>query len=153
VLLLSLSLIIGPSGLFIWTPGTWVLSRQGPTVLIVFVFLLGLVLGSMLASACGDPGVLPRRAGEIVRSTLKEQDLLLQGNVVRIKTCPTCRIVRPPRCSHCSVCDCCILELDHHCLFLELASLLILNRSLAWHLYREEELSSFLCFRVERCDS
>lgn len=32
--------------------------------------------------------------------------------------CDKCRIVRPPRCHHCSHCQRCVLQFDHHCVWL-----------------------------------
>ena len=32
--------------------------------------------------------------------------------------CRVCQITRPPRCHHCSICQCCVLQFDHHCLWL-----------------------------------
>lgn len=37
---------------------------------------------------------------------------------VTVKYCPTCHIWRPPRASHCGVCNSCVLNHDHHCVFL-----------------------------------
>lgn len=38
--------------------------------------------------------------------------------------CETCHTYRPPRTSHCRLCDNCVLGTDHHCTFLNTASLL-----------------------------
>lgn len=32
--------------------------------------------------------------------------------------CNKCQIVRPPRCHHCSICNRCVLQFDHHCVWL-----------------------------------
>mmetsp|Transcript_10111 Transcript_10111/g.21189 ORF Transcript_10111/g.21189 Transcript_10111/m.21189 type:complete len:463 (-) Transcript_10111:1500-2888(-) len=32
--------------------------------------------------------------------------------------CNKCQIQRPPRCHHCSICDRCVLQFDHHCVWL-----------------------------------
>ena len=33
-------------------------------------------------------------------------------------TCLKCSITRPPRCHHCSACNRCVLQFDHHCIWL-----------------------------------
>jgi hypothetical protein len=32
--------------------------------------------------------------------------------------CDKCSVLRPPRCHHCSQCDRCVLQFDHHCVWL-----------------------------------
>jgi len=96
--------------------------------------------GSLLATCCTDPGIIPRR--EVVIAThsaaiLEAQlgyDVLASDSVPLdgkgggrnlpvdltsrgYRWCRTCRIIRPPRASHCPDCDNCVLRYDHHCPF------------------------------------
>ncbi len=41
----------------------------------------------------------------------------INGNVLELKYCSTCKIARPPRSFHCSFCGYCIQRHDHHCGF------------------------------------
>ncbi|KAL7231240.1 hypothetical protein ACSBR2_009496 [Camellia fascicularis] len=40
------------------------------------------------------------------------------GSSVRSWTCTYCNIVQPPRTKHCHDCDKCVIEFDHHCVWL-----------------------------------
>ncbi|KAL9680055.1 hypothetical protein QQ045_017929 [Rhodiola kirilowii] len=40
------------------------------------------------------------------------------GSSVRSLTCPYCNVVQPPRSKHCQDCDKCVLQFDHHCVWL-----------------------------------
>ncbi|ODV59568.1 palmitoyltransferase ERF2, partial [Ascoidea rubescens DSM 1968] len=42
----------------------------------------------------------------------------LKNPSLSVKYCSTCRIWKPPRISHCSVCDACVINMDHHCVWL-----------------------------------
>ncbi|XP_074561150.1 protein S-acyltransferase 10-like [Curcuma longa] len=45
-------------------------------------------------------------------------DLYPPGSAIRNWTCTYCNIVQPPRAKHCHDCDKCILQFDHHCVWL-----------------------------------
>ncbi|XP_024968249.1 protein S-acyltransferase 10-like isoform X2 [Cynara cardunculus var. scolymus] len=40
------------------------------------------------------------------------------GTSVRSCTCSCCNVVQPPRAAHCHDCDKCVLQFDHHCVWL-----------------------------------
>ncbi|KAL6959886.1 protein S-acyltransferase [Sarracenia purpurea var. burkii] len=40
------------------------------------------------------------------------------GSSVRSSTCTYCNIVQPPRAKHCHDCDKCVLQFDHHCVWI-----------------------------------
>ena len=42
----------------------------------------------------------------------------VKPNIFNERECVTCQIIRPPGASHCSSCDNCVLNFDHHCVFI-----------------------------------
>ncbi|XP_062222502.1 protein S-acyltransferase 10-like [Phragmites australis] len=45
-------------------------------------------------------------------------DLYSPGSSSRDWTCTYCRVIQPPRTRHCHDCDKCVLQFDHHCIWL-----------------------------------
>ncbi|URE36476.1 DHHC palmitoyltransferase [Musa troglodytarum] len=75
------------------------------------------------------------RNGNIISSTTQNQlerqssystsfwsklvmDLYPPGSAIRNWTCTYCNIIQPPRAKHCHDCDKCVLQFDHHCVWL-----------------------------------
>ncbi|XP_050230318.1 protein S-acyltransferase 10 [Mercurialis annua] len=59
------------------------------------------------------------RAGSHVVSWTKiVLDMYPPGTSIRTLTCSYCNVEQPPRAKHCHDCDKCILQFDHHCVWL-----------------------------------
>ncbi|GAB2295636.1 hypothetical protein Dimus_029791 [Dionaea muscipula] len=109
----------------------------GHTVLTTGVILTILDLTFLYLTSGRDPGIVPRRTGfpesdeELDMSTAsiewvmgkktpslripRTKDVKVNGYIVKVKFCDTCRLYRPPRASHCSICNNCVQRFDHHC--------------------------------------
>jgi len=120
---------------FLWVfPALW---HAGSYALPSFTLIIFLITtGSLLATCCSDPGIIPRREvilatddaarleavmgyNPLGASSTKEGDSQIprELNGAGYRWCRTCKIIRPPRSSHCPDCDNCVLRYDHHCPF------------------------------------
>jgi len=128
-------IIVPSSFYFLWVfPALWQKGVYALPALTLVIFLI--TTGSLLATCCSDPGIIPRREVILVTNDAMRLEAAMGYNPLghskgkdadsRVPTelsgqgyrwCRTCRIIRPPRSSHCPDCDNCVLRYDHHCPF------------------------------------
>jgi len=104
---------------------------------IACAFLFIFNMACLLRTAWSDPGIIPRASPEEAvyiekvslanaikngedqptgyRPPPRVQEININGVLIKLKYCFTCKIFRPPRASHCSLCDNCVENFDHHC--------------------------------------
>ncbi|XP_041116948.1 putative ZDHHC-type palmitoyltransferase 6 [Polyodon spathula] len=63
-----------------------------------------------------DPGRLQSDESETKFSNIAD---LVDANENLSKFCVYCEVFQPERAKHCKLCNCCVLEYDHHCIFLK----------------------------------
>jgi len=104
-----------------------------PAIPVVGALLFSFVLATLFRTSFSDPGVIPRATLDEAADIEKQieipngpnsptylppprtKEVVVCGQVVKLKYCFTCKIFRPPRASHCSICDNCVEGFDHHC--------------------------------------
>ena len=67
-----------------------------------------------------EPGIIPKNHPDFQGEIKISEDDEKNKTIPRIYTqrkCPTCNIIRPPGASHCGECNNCVLDFDHHCVF------------------------------------
>jgi len=85
---------------------------------IVFNVVWGLATWSYFAAHTADPGAVPKRWQEFVRSigdTLPIAPARPEWQPGKATFCKKCDVARPERAHHCLICDVCVLRMDHHC--------------------------------------
>lgn len=113
--------------------GVWnIIDSTSPVQRVLSLWAVFLAGASFARAAFGDPGRLRARktAGRdetlrlsdgtqiITQSFVGRRDVLVAGQVHRLRLCDTCLIFRPRGAAHCTDCGHCLLEKDHHCFWL-----------------------------------
>jgi len=129
----TVTLIVSTTALFFVFDCQFLAERITPAIPVVGVLLFVFVMAALLRTSFSDPGVIPRatadEAADIERRIVpsnasnsptyrpppRTKEVMVRGQVVKLKYCFTCKIFRPPRASHCSICDNCVDRFDHHC--------------------------------------
>lgn len=129
----TVGLIIGTSCLFFIFDCPFLAVQITPAIPVVGAFLFAFVMATLFRTSFSDPGVIPRatpdEAADIekqievpnspnsptYRPPPRTKEIVVSGQVVKLKYCFTCKLFRPPRASHCSICDNCVEGFDHHC--------------------------------------
>nr|CAG4649118.1 EOG090X01OT [Scapholeberis mucronata] len=133
VFYVTVGLIIVTSGTFFIFDCPFLADKITPAIPVVGALLFVFVLATLFRTSFSDPGVIPRatpdEAADIekqievpnspnsptYRPPPRAKEVVVCGQVVKLKFCFTCKIFRPPRASHCSICDNCVDGFDHHC--------------------------------------
>ncbi|XP_055376324.1 palmitoyltransferase app [Condylostylus longicornis] len=133
VFYLTCFLITGTSALFFAYDCPDLATRITPFIPIIGAVLYFFTMSSLLRTTFTDPGIIPRASHDeaayiekqievpnslnspTYRPPPRTKEVLVKGQVVKLKYCFTCKIFRPPRASHCSLCDNCVDRFDHHC--------------------------------------
>ncbi|XP_036443279.1 palmitoyltransferase ZDHHC18a isoform X3 [Colossoma macropomum] len=130
VLPLTLGLILLTSGLFFVFDCPFLVAHLTVCIPVIAGVLFLFVVITLLQTSFTDPGILPRALPEeaadierqidnsgsgTYRPPPRTKEILINGQVVKLKYCFTCKMFRPPRTSHCSLCDNCVERFDHHC--------------------------------------
>jgi len=80
----------------------------------------------LILSYITEPGIIPRKCPEFAIKDLEQTEETDKGKeedsekprIFTERKCPTCQIIRPPGASHCKICDNCVMDFDHHCVFI-----------------------------------
>lgn len=127
------ALIIITCGLFFGFDCPYLAVHVTPAIPVVGGALFIFVMATLFRTSFSDPGVIPRASPDEAADIEKQievpnttspgtyrppprtKEVIIKGQVVKLKYCFTCKIFRPPRASHCSFCDNCVERFDHHC--------------------------------------
>nr|CAG4646838.1 EOG090X01OT [Megafenestra aurita] len=129
----TVGLIVATSCTFFIFDCPFLAEKITPAIPVVGGLLFVFVLATLFHTSFSDPGVIPRATSDEAADIEKQievpnspnsptyrppprtKEVLVCGQMVKLKFCFTCKIFRPPRASHCSICDNCVDGFDHHC--------------------------------------
>ncbi|XP_073649801.1 palmitoyltransferase ZDHHC18 isoform X2 [Tursiops truncatus] len=123
VFALTLLLILTTTVLFFVFDCPFLARQLTLAIPIIAAILFFFVMSCLLQTSFTDPGILPRATvceaaalekqidntgSSTYRPPPRTREVMINGQVVKLKYCFTCKMFRPPRTSHCSVCDNCV---------------------------------------------
>ncbi|XP_048954433.1 palmitoyltransferase ZDHHC18 isoform X4 [Canis lupus dingo] len=123
VFALTLLLILTTTVLFFVFDCPFLARQLTLAIPIIAAILFFFVMSCLLQTSFTDPGILPRATvceaaalekqidntgSSTYRPPPRTREVMINGQMVKLKYCFTCKMFRPPRTSHCSVCDNCV---------------------------------------------
>ena len=98
-------------------PWVYYFQKGNPAALILSLILVIVVNTSLLLTSLTEPGIIPSVPTPNI-DALRDNFVVMNSSIVRLKYCYTWNIIRPPRSVHCDQWDVCIEKMDHHCPYL-----------------------------------
>lgn len=112
-ILASAILIVGPCILYLISTSRWLyLQKCYPLIALSCTLFLFMTL-FMASTFLKDPGVI--KPCSKFNNPVCSLDLQINAQIVKVKFCSHCKIIRPPRSVHCNICCHCVDRFDHHC--------------------------------------
>ena len=108
-----------------------------------------------------EPGIIPRMHPDFIKKEKTEEnennkenskeinEIVPKPRIFTERECETCKIIRPSGASHCFSCDNCVLDFDHHCVFISNCVAKRTHKFFYLFLF----FSSITCFYIFVCDA